>query len=1425
LTDHRFLLTHLFLGLLKDKLKTDDITATLDELKKLPRDLNESGFKEKLMFVYSKVVDQINLRTLDVRRLAQAIFTWLTFAQTSFTSVQLRNAFAIKIGISSLNVSERDLHPIDEILSACAGLVRVDRENDTIRFIHSTVKDFFKVQLCAINTKSVDSSTQDSGNLQDFDMSLMEAHRQLAMACVTYLNFDEFRAGPCRTEKELIRRFEDYPLYKYAAENWGLHAKHVIDCLDPSDSEILFSFLQDRLKVGAASQAQNYDRSGSHKLLYFNTTQQIIPKCRSALHVATSFRLTSIVKRLLAKGQDPDAVDELSMTPLCQAAAVGDVDIVELLLTDQYRANPAHKSLDGTPLVLAAANGHEKVVKVLLTKDINSKGLALIMASNKGHQAVIMQLMEAGVEPNESGINTVDLARQNGNRNVENILAEHGATGLELVPPQVAREIQDGSFDANRRGQIHNRPLDLNRTIEMTAENDSSRGYGAAVGPSFQHQYTTFPFQDQASVPPQNTANFPIQHPTAARRQFQTHNTAKISVHQAATKLAPNQGRPRAELKADSVAKSRRLGASADSRLGQSNKPSSLKAIAAKLKVASRVIASPQQSVQQKRQSTAKLPAQHHSMAAPLPQYWQVEAHITPNPISRQPQISRYSANSQSRIGANSNDHANDYKNGFVALQGSPRLPQSRPVEAQQKRQSTTKLPAQHHSIAAPLPQFSPVEAQQKRQSTAKLPTQHYSIAAPLPQSSPVEAQQKRQSTTKLPAQHHSIAAPLPQSSPVEAQQKRQSTTKLPTQHHNITAPLPQSRPVEAHITPNPISRQPQISRHSANSQSRIGANSNDIGANSNDHANDYENGFVAQQGSPHLPQSRPVEAHITPNPISRQPQISRHSANGQSCIGANSNDHANNYGNGFIATPLPQSRPVEAHIIPNPISRQPQISRHSANGQSRIGANSNDHANDYGNRFMAQQGSPHSSSFWPFAKNRAVNGHGTQTAHVNPRVGSSHNVKSTQSKPTHVTPTHVNPRHVKTTHVEPAQVKTIANGAYGKKWKAQGKENDADTDVESESDDPASDSDDPASDSEDDLDDNDKSKLLKMSKEEDSHDEDDDSEEDPDSSDHEAEDSSDEDVDIDNSSDDEEETLLHPHGHHEQHHNSEDSSDNDNNDDNNDEDPDSSDHGAEESSDEDVDTDNSSDDEEETLLHPHGHHEQHHNSEDSSDNDNNDDNNDEDPDSSDDGAEESSDEDVDTDNSSDNEEETLLHPYGYHEQHHDSEDSSDDNDDDDDNDGDPDSSDDGAEESSDEDVDNSSDNEEETLLHPYGYHEQHHDSEDLSDDDDDDDNNDGDPDSSDNGAEESSDEDIDNSSNDEEETLLHPYGYHEQYHNSEDSSDDDDDDDDDDEDSDSSDHEAEESSDEDVYNSSDDEQDLEVSDDSDDEHSDEDSD
>ena len=80
-------------------------------------------------------------------------------------------------------------------------------------------------------------------------------------------------------------------------------------------------------------------------------------------------------------------------TPLMEAASVGHVDIVKLLLAHGADVN-AQSSSGNTPLMYACAGGHEAVVKALLeggsnVEDHNENGHTPLMeAASAGHVAV-----------------------------------------------------------------------------------------------------------------------------------------------------------------------------------------------------------------------------------------------------------------------------------------------------------------------------------------------------------------------------------------------------------------------------------------------------------------------------------------------------------------------------------------------------------------------------------------------------------------------------------------------------------------------------------------------------------------------------------------------------------------------------------------------------------------------------------------------------------------------------------------------------------------------------------------------------------------------------------------------------------------------------------------------------------------------------
>jgi ankyrin repeat protein len=80
-----------------------------------------------------------------------------------------------------------------------------------------------------------------------------------------------------------------------------------------------------------------------------------------------------VLRLLLEKGADVNAIDEWCNTPLTWAASRGDEMMVQLLL--EKGADIEAKSYDGTALHAAAHEGHAAVVGLLLEKgaDINEK--------------------------------------------------------------------------------------------------------------------------------------------------------------------------------------------------------------------------------------------------------------------------------------------------------------------------------------------------------------------------------------------------------------------------------------------------------------------------------------------------------------------------------------------------------------------------------------------------------------------------------------------------------------------------------------------------------------------------------------------------------------------------------------------------------------------------------------------------------------------------------------------------------------------------------------------------------------------------------------------------------------------------------------------------------------------------------------------
>ena len=128
-----------------------------------------------------------------------------------------------------------------------------------------------------------------------------------------------------------------------------------------------------------------------------------------AIHYASMKGHNDILVKLIEKGADVDSEGALGRTPLLATAASGRVECLKTLLHHGAQVNSTDDQND-TALTLAAYFGHMTCVEALLeheTVDIHvrhqSKNQAIHYASMKGHNDILVKLIEKGADVDSEG--------------------------------------------------------------------------------------------------------------------------------------------------------------------------------------------------------------------------------------------------------------------------------------------------------------------------------------------------------------------------------------------------------------------------------------------------------------------------------------------------------------------------------------------------------------------------------------------------------------------------------------------------------------------------------------------------------------------------------------------------------------------------------------------------------------------------------------------------------------------------------------------------------------------------------------------------------------------------------------------------------------------------------------------------------------
>ena len=322
---------------------------------------------------------------------------WLHFTRRPLKLVELQHALAVEKFHTELDTD--NIPSRKALIDCCLGLVLVDQETLTVRFVHYTLEEYFRYNA-----------------MTEFPYGF----NSIAETCLTYLNFGKLKQHSMNYES-LRENMDNYAFLSYASLYWGTYVKQQCDrrltklatvILDheigypPCAIQALYLQL-DKSWCYGASLVQSAQRLGVYLLAPSPHTyssplwERPVAKKFSGIHATAYFGLSSHMEVFCKVGRYMELNDESNRTPLSWAAEYGHEPIVWMLIKlNDVNINSTDNYLK-TPLSWAAEKGYEAVVRLLIERDdadTNFKDgdwrTPLARASENGHEAVVRLLME-----------------------------------------------------------------------------------------------------------------------------------------------------------------------------------------------------------------------------------------------------------------------------------------------------------------------------------------------------------------------------------------------------------------------------------------------------------------------------------------------------------------------------------------------------------------------------------------------------------------------------------------------------------------------------------------------------------------------------------------------------------------------------------------------------------------------------------------------------------------------------------------------------------------------------------------------------------------------------------------------------------------------------------------------------------------------
>ena len=264
------------------------IRAVLDQIS--PAKVREAltALPEGLEDQFEATIRRIQSQPKERRDLAMKTLTWVAHAFGILDVAALQHAVGIQVGDKNLDHSK--LTPLSllgtSIAHSCQKLVSIQQETSQVRLVHHTLHEY----------------------LYNRDTAYSTSEKLIAEVCLTYLLFDAFASSPPPDDESFIEMGKMFPLYRYASQNWGIHAHRLYhENIPPETMELIFRLIFSPSHLERAT--QDLQTTPENKPLRDGASQDYSKKMMP-VHFAAHFGLPRVIRQALDRGQDINAAIE-----------------------------------------------------------------------------------------------------------------------------------------------------------------------------------------------------------------------------------------------------------------------------------------------------------------------------------------------------------------------------------------------------------------------------------------------------------------------------------------------------------------------------------------------------------------------------------------------------------------------------------------------------------------------------------------------------------------------------------------------------------------------------------------------------------------------------------------------------------------------------------------------------------------------------------------------------------------------------------------------------------------------------------------------------------------------------------------------------------------------------------------------------------